>query len=582
MSQPLSAILGLDIGRVNTRASLFTIENGRYRFQAGSIAPTSLGEPHISRGVVEAVRHLQQETNSILLKPSGSPYVVNQDIRMSVDRIALTSSAGRAVRTVLLGLSELGSLASGRRLASSLPLDLVGAFGLADLGDESNVVGRLIQLQPELLILTGGEDGGAEKSMERWVELVRLMCKVTPSAVKPTIVYSGNPKCEELIHRRVEPVARLVISPNIQPVYGKRDFVPAQRGIDREILRFWQGLQPDFKDLLAMADNLVGTKSFAIGRMVRYLSRVKNEDATPTSKSGVLAVDVGGGSTVVSAGLNGKMNTVMLLQREELSAAFTDRDLFEIHQWTSEPSSKQEVHQFLSNAGLQPGRVPETQYELAITQARARVRLKRALQELSLNSPWFAYDPDKGMTGHFEPIVASGAVLTQAPNPAQALLILLDSLQPWGISTFVLDKHHLLPILGLIGQIEPVLPVHVLNSDAFSNLGCVVTAVSDIPEGESVITVGVKPETGKSYAVDVLKGTLRRLVIPPGQSVILDLDPKPQTDVGFGRRGQGGRIRVISGAVGVVIDARGRPLKLVEDDEERIAQLNRWMWSVGN
>ena len=79
-----------------------------------------------------------------------------------------------------------------------------------------------------------------------------------------------------------------------------------------------------------------------------------------------------------------------------------------------------------------------------------------------------------------------------------------------------------------------------------------INVVSAAPEGESVITVGVKPETGKSYTVNVLKGTLRRLVIPPGQTVVLDLDPKPKTDVGFGGKGQGGRIRVVSGVLGVV------------------------------
>ncbi len=583
MSQPISAILGLDIGRVNTRASLFTIQNGRYRFHAGAASPTSLGqEGRISRGVVDAVRDLQQKTNRILLKPTGSPYTMDQDIRLSVDRIALTSSAGTSIKTVLLGLAEKGSLDSGKLLTDSLPINLVGAFGLSELSHETQMADKLIALRPELIILTGGEDDGAKKPLERWVEVVRLACKVMPDAAKPTVVYAGNPKIEEVIRRRIEPITRLVFAPNLQPGFGQQDFVPSQRMIDQEVVRIWQRHQPDLYDLSIMADDLVGTKSFAISRMVRYLSRVKNEGVETASKSGVLAIDLGGGSIVVSAGLKGKNRTVMVPNPTDLSPEFLARDCDEINQWTSEPLTKQEANQFLTNAFFQPGRIPETLRELSLTQARARIMLRHALKECSHKTPWFDYDPEKGLTGHFEPIVASGAVLTQVTNPAQALLILLDSLQPWGTATFVLDRYHILPILGLIGQIEPILPVHVLNSEAFLNLGCVVNAVSEASEGESVITVSVKPETGKSYAVDVLKGTLRRLVIPPGQTVVLDLDPKPKTDVGFGGKGQGGRIRVTSGAVGVVIDARGRPLKLAEDDEARIDQLNRWMWSVGN
>jgi len=166
MSQPISAILGLDIGRVNTRASLFTIQNGRYRFHAGAASPTSLGqEGRISRGVVDAVRDLQQKTNRILLKPTGSPYTMDQDIRLSVDRIALTSSAGTSIKTVLLGLAEKGSLDSGKLLTDSLPINLVGAFGLSELSHETQMADKLIALRPELIILTGGEDDGAKKTI---------------------------------------------------------------------------------------------------------------------------------------------------------------------------------------------------------------------------------------------------------------------------------------------------------------------------------------------------------------------------------------------------------------------------------
>jgi hypothetical protein len=33
--------------------------------------------------------------------------------------------------------------------------------------------------------------------------------------------------------------------------------------------------------------------------------------------------------------------------------------------------------------------------------------------------------------------------------------------------------------------------------------------------------------------------------------------------------------------VGLIIDARGRPVKLPEDDTERRAQIRQWLWDVG-
>ena len=47
-------------------------------------------------------------------------------------------------------------------------------------------------------------------------------------------------------------------------------------------------------------------------------------------------------------------------------------------------------------------------------------------------------------------------------------------------------------------------------------------------------------------------------------------------DIGFGGRGRGGRLKVIGGRLGVVIDARGRPLQLPKQPESRIELLNHW------
>ena len=102
-----------------------------------------------------------------------------------------------------------------------------------------------------------------------------------------------------------------------------------------------------------MADGLVGTKSFTIDRMVRYLSQTEPEGADSASKSGLLAIDLGGGSIVVSAGLNGKHRTVVLPTREELSETFLNQDCPEIHRWTSEPVSRQEADQFLCKLMLE-------------------------------------------------------------------------------------------------------------------------------------------------------------------------------------------------------------------------------------
>jgi len=252
-----------------------------------------------------------------------------------------------------------------------------------------------------------------------------------------------------------------------------------------------------------------------------------------------------------------------------------------VHRWTAVPISSEEVHQYLSNHQLYDSIVPDNVSELALSQAYARVQLQKTIHLFAKNYPWYQGQSGSGFHTCYEPIIASGAVLTQAPKPGQAMLMLLDGIQPWGITTMVLDKFHILPLLGLIGNVEPVLPVHLLASSAFENLGTVIVPTSDAPEGDVILKVHVEVESGKNYSVDILQGDLRRLVIPPGSQVILGLDPEPHTYVGFGDRGEGGRLRVVGGTTGVVIDARGRPILLPQENELRVAKLHQWESILG-
>lgn len=199
---------------------------------------------------------------------------------------------------------------------------------------------------------------------------------------------------------------------------------------------------------------------------------------------------------------------------------------------------------------------------------------------LSARQASFEFDPDNGLLSQCATVFASGAALTGAPTWGQAMMILLDSLQPWQETTIILDQHHILPMLGLLGEAEPLLPVQVLDSDAFVNLGTVIPVVSQAQEGVLVLSVNVALDSGKTYTVDIPQGALRRLLIPVGEAVSLTLEPALGVDVGAGP-GVSRQARVRGGELGVVIDARGRPLRLPENNEERVEHLRHWLWSLG-
>jgi hypothetical protein len=580
--QHIATVLGLDLGRVHTRATLFGIIQGKYRALGSGTALTALGAGmHLGRGVGETLKSLQERCEHPFLKDSGGLILPLDRMGRGVDRVALLASAGPQMTASLLGLSGAGSIKAGRALLGGLPLQMVDALGVGELADEAKVIERLVKTRPEIVVIAGGEDAGAEVSIRRWMEVLRTACRLMPSSSQPVIVYAGNPTLESMAMRRLEPVGKLYVVPNIQPAYGEYDLVPAQIAIEGEILRRWKAALPGLPGLCDLARDLNGITYRAQDRMVHYLGQSKRIDGAGLEKTGVLAVDLGGQSTTLSGSLGSLAGSVVQNKFSDVCDASWVSTRHAVYEWTGEPITLDTADQFLCNYELVPVLVPETPTELALSQSFARFRLRRALTQFAEIYPWFDYHPDRGLQGHYEPIIVSGAVLTHAPNPGGALLTLLDGLQPCGITTFVLDRHHLLPLLGKIGEIEPVLPVQVLASAAFENLGTVVSATGDLPQGKLALTVHVETESGKIYAVDVLQGSLRRLVIPTGEEAVLEFVPHQKVDIGFGGAGQGGRLKVTGGVLGVVIDARGRPVQLPDQPQERVERLQEWLRTMG-
>jgi hypothetical protein len=181
----------------------------------------------------------------------------------------------------------------------------------------------------------------------------------------------------------------------------------------------------------------------------------------------------------------------------------------------------------------------------------------------------------------FEPIVASGSVLTRAPHHAHTLLMLLDGLQPTGVTTLVLDQYHLAPALGAAAAVNPLLTVQVLESSAFLNLGTVIIPVSKAQPGTPVLRIRMTNEAGSETRVDIKQGALEVLPLPIGQPARLHLQPLHRADIGMGGAGRGGSLRVVGGELGVIVDARGRPLRLPEDPSRRREQINKWLWTLG-
>jgi hypothetical protein len=103
-----------------------------------------------------------------------------------------------------------------------------------------------------------------------------------------------------------------------------------------------------------------------------------------------------------------------------------------------------------------------------------------------------------------------------------------------------------------------------------------------MPPGEMAVRVGVEYTNGRQVTVDVMGGTIEVIPLRTNEQALLSLFPAPTVDVGLG---PGERARaaeeIDGGLVGLIIDARGRPLELPANDKERQARLLQWMQAIG-
>src|SRR5574339_1060790 len=101
-----SSLLAVNVGASSTRAVLFDVVEGQYRFIASGQAPSTADAPFkdIGLGVREAIRHLQQITGAMLLGAHDNNLIAPSQLDGSgVDAVVATISAGPAVKNVVVG-----------------------------------------------------------------------------------------------------------------------------------------------------------------------------------------------------------------------------------------------------------------------------------------------------------------------------------------------------------------------------------------------------------------------------------------------------------------------------------------------
>ena len=574
------SLLAVDVGATTTRAVLFDVVEGSYRFIAIGQSPTTGEAPYrdIGLGVREAIASIESITGRTFLTKERVLISPAQADGTGVDAFVATLSAGPAVRAVVVGLLADVSVESARRLAETTYCRIVETFNLSDRRRADQQIDDFLRARPEVVIVAGGTDGGASRSIRKMLETVGMACYVMPEEKRPIILFAGNQKLNEDVQALMKGLSpSLQFSPNVRPSLETEDLEPAARELASLVNTARRGQLRGVEELEAWTRGHLLPTSYAMGRMIRFLGQLTG------AEGGVLGVDIGASATAIAAGFNGKLSLHTYPQfglGENLGSLLQHTTVEDVMRWLSLDLSAASVRDYLYQKALYPSILPATPEEYAIAQAIARQNLHLSLRLARRDFPAEARSLRPDLTPVFDLIIASGGALADAPTLGQSLMLLLDSVQPVGVTHVMLDRNNILPLLGVSASQNNLLPVQVLESGAFQNLGTVVSVLGNASYGAAVLHAKLTAANKNETVVEVKAGGVDVLPLGLGESAQLAIQPVGRADAGFGP-GRSQTISVTGGALGVVIDARGRPLNLPADPVRRRELMKKWSWTLG-
>ncbi len=350
--------LSLDIGSQHTRAWLFDNEGGEFKLKGGSEAQTTIAAGmNIQGGVWDAMRKLQELTGRRLLAHNGKPILSQDNINMGVEQAAICLSAGKPIKTALVGLTDKASLAGLRRLANFFYTEESVLLSLQSGLNATGMLEKLVESNTDLIVLAGGTEQGAEKPLRSILENIRIYYNSLPRLFKPQVVFVGNSGMKEMVIKELEAGPDLHVAENIQPVYDQFTLAVAWDAMltafERIRLLQINGLQ----ELRQTFNAKIIPTSYAMGRVVRYLSKTSKGD------KGVTAIDVGAGSTTLAAAHNESF--IGTLTHTPIGLDTGEK----VGTWSSIELDVEAATTYLQNKKLHPAFMPASLEDLAFEHA---------------------------------------------------------------------------------------------------------------------------------------------------------------------------------------------------------------------
>jgi hypothetical protein len=565
-SRRVNSILAADFGSVHTRAVLIDVVDGTYRLVARGQSRTTDGFPanDIAIGFDRALRQLTEATERRFMADAGVIITPEQPDRSGVDFFALTASLGRPLRAVMIGLTPEVSIASALRAAEGTYIDVAAIISLDDGRSEEERLNAIILSMPDILILAGGTDGGAHTAPMQLAELAQLAISLMDPSRRPTVVVAGNASLAEQMTGLFEDLTSVLPAENVRPELEEERLDSARMQVGRAFDRYKEARSESFAMIGAMSHTGVLPTASSYNVLAEYLGTLY--------PGGVALVDVGSAASTLATAVEGQVRTSI---RTDLGLGHSAPMLLEavdveaVRRWLPFEIPDNMLENYVINKSLRPATIPASAHDVYLEHALLKCGIRAMLTRI--NPDWEKATPP------LELAIGAGAALTGTGHPAYDALLLLDALQPAGVTVLQADPYGLLPAMGTVAYYNPEAVVQLIDTGSLVTLGTSFSAAGLPRADKPAMRVRITVSSGEVVKNVVYGGHVWIYPLPLGKTARVQISCLSGMSMNGKRRV---KLNVNGGLAGLIFDARGRPLPLAVTLAERAMQLPLWVSEV--
>ncbi len=589
-STKINTILATDCGSTTTKAILIEKRGEEYRLIVRGEAPTTVEAPFedVTRGVLNAVREVEELSGKKIL---DGEQIIKQvkSKEEGVDTYMSTSSAGGGLQMMVAGVVITMTAESAARAALGAGAIVMDVIASNDGRLPHEKIERIRTLRPDMILLSGGIDGGTISHVVELAELIRAADPKPRFGVgyNLPVIYAGNKEARDLVHNTLNDKTALVIVENIRPVLEKENLNPARHKIHDLFMEHVMAHAPGYKKLMTWTDVPIMPTPAAVGLLVETAARRQNIE--------VIGVDIGGATTDVFSVIKGVFNRTVsanLGLSYSISNVLAETGVENLIRWLPFSMDEADLRNRIRNKMIRPTTIPHSLEDLQVEQAISRealrlafeqhksmaVGLKGVQQERTISDAFAQTMSGETLIDLFSLnlIIGSGGVLSHAPRRNQAALMMIDAFLPEGVTQLAVDSIFMMPHLGVLSTVHEKAATEVFDKDCLIHLGTVISPVGEGKDGAKCVRVKLEMDNGETFEKAVDFGDIFVHPLGVGKKAKATIDPTKGFDVGAGR-GKTLDCGVEGGIVGLIIDCRGRrPFALPTDPGKRISSLKKW------